>query len=158
MHQNDVNKVTISFCMLEGMALDDVGHAANMVWIILKPRKSFEKPSNSEVCVDLQCSTQVYMNEIQITGSEDIETLESSRCVFDDKLDRFRDVFKESVLESANMYDDFSLRLQFLSGLTIVTEKGESFEEDEERWRLFLRGPGIDLPHFVVLGDHIEFG
>ena len=152
METDNGSKTLISFSWLAGMRLTDIGHAANMIWLTLAPdTDNSAAPSGAEAAVHIQAAAEIRLNGQYITGTED---LNKDPSVFLGKIDAVRASILQAPLESAEADGGFSLTLRFSSGLTIITDREETFAADDERWRIFLHHS--DLPHLVAMGDHIE--
>lgn len=145
----------IKFDCLCGLKLLAVGHAADMVWIAISiPEWIAQESTTTEICIDCQSETHISINGTFLTGTNDIYVVNEGGCLFDQRISNLFGSDTVYTIESASVDNDMNLLLRFSNGLVIKTVNDDQLEEDDEMWRLFMKGTAF--PHFVVTRHTIE--
>lgn len=145
----------LEFECLSGATLVDIGHAADMIWVILSPNeKSIEVPISSEICIDIQSNTEILLQAQFLTGTNDIFIEHDNGCLFDHQIESLMHKTVRYCADRIFMDEHLNLVLSFSNGLIIQTLKDEVIMPDQERWRIFVNPS--NSPHFVAMGDRVE--
>ena len=128
-----------------GKKLSSIGHAADMIWIIIE-----------DISVHLQAEAVFYLRGQILAQTSDIYQETGTLGVrgnrpqtsFDVKIEDLFYFQKEFVVLEVTTDSELNLQIAFSGGLVIRTIPDGNLEQDDEKWRIFIKGS--NLPHLVA--------
>lgn len=135
-----------------GSQLVNIGHAADMVWIII-----------GDVSIHLQLDTIVYLGGEMVTQTRDIfrdareisDDKSQPQTIFDIKVGELLQQKQKFFVTSVSIDSNLNLCIIFSNRLMISTVTDISSEPDDEKWRILIKGS--NLPHMVAEGMSVNW-
>ena len=138
------------FGMCKGQSLRNIGHAADLIWIIIG-NISIHLSSNALITLDGQTIAQT--QDLYVDADGNSTRYVERNTLFDRKIVAILDKATEYRVEMISVTATKNIHIVFSNGLRIETLEDEDWED--EKWRILIKSSG--LPHMVGYSDGIEW-
>lgn len=140
----------LSMCI--GRSLRRIGHAADMIWIIIGD-VSVHLSANSVISLDGQILTKT--DDLYFDYEEKLTPWVHRCTLFDKKIATLCDQPRHHRVLGISIDPELNLCINFSDGLLIKTLTSEYIDADSEKWRFLIKGS--TMPHMVARGNSIDW-